>query len=65
MGFKLYSKVKLITDKYQDNGIKMDSIGIIMDRYGLSDYEIQFLNQEGEPTDIYFAVNEHDIIEHS
>lgn len=64
MRFKLYSKVKLITDKYQNDGVKLNSIGIVMDSYDSNDYEIQFLNQEGEPTDIFFAVNEHDIIEH-
>lgn len=61
MEFRLYSKVKLVTDKYKSNDTPVGTIGIILDSYDTGDYEVQFLDNEGNPTTNFFAVNKSDI----
>lgn len=62
MEYKLYSKVKVITNKYEEKGVFCGAIGIILEKYKTGDYEVQFLDKENEFTDIFFSVNKDDII---
>ncbi len=59
---KLFSKVKLITDKYSKDGVKKNSIGIVLEVYDTGDYEIQFLDNDGEPSDVFFSVHPNEVV---
>ncbi|QIK70253.1 hypothetical protein G7062_08105 [Erysipelothrix sp. HDW6C] len=58
---KLFSKVRLITNKYDSDGAKKNSIGIVLEVYATGDYEVQFLDKNGEPSDIFFSVHPDEI----
>lgn len=62
MSYKCYEKVQIATDKFRNDGVPSGTLGIILDKYDNGDYEIQFLDNNGELSDIFFAVNELDII---
>ena len=59
---KLFSKVKLVTDKYSSDGVKKNSIGIVLEVYDTGDYEIQFLDTHGEPSDVFFSVHPNEVV---
>ena len=49
MKYKLepYQKVKLITDKYINDGIKKGDIGVILEDYDGNNYEVEFSDKKG------------------
>ena len=56
-----YSRVKLITDKYQNEGIAKGSIGYIIEVYPGQKYEIEFSNYDTGETIAMIVVDENDI----
>jgi len=56
MKYKIYSKIRLTTDKYKTNGVGKGAYGIIMDIYDETNFEVQFLDSKGESSNIYFTV---------
>ncbi|MDH6366687.1 MULTISPECIES: hypothetical protein [unclassified Breznakia] len=61
MKYKMYSKIRLTTDRYKDNGVGKGTCGIIMNIYDETSFEVHFLDNKGETSNIYFAVTEKDI----
>jgi len=53
---KLYSKIRIITDKYSTDGVPLGTVGTVLDVYDSGDIEVQFEDAEGNSTDIFFAV---------
>ena len=44
---KPYQKVKLLTDKYQKEGIKKGDIGVILEDYDGNNFEVEFSDSNG------------------
>lgn len=44
---KAYQKVKLLTDKYLDEGIKKGDIGVILEDYDGENFEVEFSDDKG------------------
>jgi len=42
-----YSRVKLLTDKFQSEGVKSGDIGYVIEVYGDHNYEVEFSNDHG------------------
>ena len=60
---KLYQTVKLITDKYEDNGLKKGTIGTILEIYNEETFEIEWYDLLGNV--IYmcaFNINDFEVI---
>jgi hypothetical protein len=61
MIYKCYSEIKVITNKYKQNGVIKGTQGIILEIYDTGDYEVQFYDAYGEHINKVFAVNHKDI----
>jgi len=44
---KLYQTVKLITDKYEENGLKRGTLGTILEIYDEENFEIEWYDTLG------------------
>lgn len=44
---KPFQKVKLLTDKYVDEGIKKGDIGVVLEDYDGENFEVEFSNEKG------------------
>jgi len=44
---KPYQKVRLMTDKYVDEGIKAGDIGVILEDYDGNNFEVEFSDNNG------------------
>ena len=44
---KPYQKVKLLTDKYLEEGIKKGDIGVILEDYDGENFEVEFSDEKG------------------
>jgi len=62
MTFKCYSKIKVVTDKYERDGISKGTLGIILEIYDEDNYEVQFLDENNELSNIFFAVKKDDFV---
>lgn len=62
MEYKCYMKVKITTEKFKEKGVKKGTNAIILEIYDSGNYELQFLDEDDFPTDIFFAVNEKNFI---
>lgn len=59
MKLSIYSKVKLLTDKYSQEGVSLSSKGYIIEVYD-DTYEVEFSNENGE-TIAQLLLNQEDI----
>jgi len=57
---KPYQKVRLMTDKYIADGIKKGDVGVILEDYDGSNYEVEFSDENGV-TIALFAFPKEDI----
>lgn len=55
-----YSVIQLITDRYQDRGVSIEAIGIILEVYGDEAYEVEFSREDGT-TIAWFAVHQNEV----
>ena len=55
---KLYSRVKLCTNKYSSEGITIGAIGYIIESYDDGNYEVEFSNKETGETIAQIVVAE-------
>lgn len=62
MAYNCYSKIKLVTNKYEKDGIAKGTLGIILEVYDEENYEIQFLDKDNELSNVFFAVRKDEII---
>lgn len=61
--YECYSEVKLITDKYISDGVPCGRCGIIIEVYNDDDYyEVQFYDESGELSSVFFAVAGSEIV---
>lgn len=60
MSLKPYTIVKLITERYRDQGIDLSALGTILDVYGDEAYEIEFSRDDGT-TIAWFAVLQNEV----
>ena len=44
---KPYQRVRLLTDKYLEEGIRKGDIGIILEDYDGDNFEVEFSDQDG------------------
>lgn len=44
---KPYQKVRLLTNKYIDEGIKNGDIGVILENYDDNNFEVEFFDKNG------------------
>ncbi len=58
---KLYSRVKLCTNKYSSEGITIGAIGYIIESYDDGNYEVEFSNKETGETIAQVVVAEEEI----
>jgi hypothetical protein len=58
---KEYSRVKLTTNKYIDEGIGIGAIGYIIDVYPDNKYEVEFSNRETGETIAQIVAHEDDL----
>ncbi len=63
MKFSQYCRVKLVTDKYINEGVRIGAIGYIIEVYGKEsfEYEIEFSNSGTGETIAQVVVTEEDI----
>ena len=61
IAMKNYSPVKLITDKYADDGVGIGAIGYIIEVYPGSKYEVEFSNSETGETIAMIVADEIDL----
>jgi hypothetical protein len=47
MALPMYSRVRLLTDKYQSRGVSVGAIGFIIEVYGDEAYEVEFSDKKG------------------
>ncbi len=47
MVLPIYSRVRLLTDKYQSEGVSTGAIGFIIEIYGDEAYEVEFSDKNG------------------
>lgn len=47
MSLQIYSRVRLITDKYRDQGVYLGQQGYIIEVYGGDAYEVEFSDAQG------------------
>ncbi len=55
-----YSVIQLVTNRYQDRGVKTGAIGIILEVYGDEAYEVEFSREDGT-TIAWFAVQQNEV----
>lgn len=60
MKLENYTRIKLLTDRYQDHGVPKGSIGYIIEIYDTGDYELEFSREDGT-TLALFAAKPHDV----
>ncbi len=59
----LYQKVKLITNKYIDEGLKKDMIGIVLEKYNDEYFEIEWHDNRGNSIACFaFHINDFEAI---
>ena len=60
----LYQNVKLITDKYVKEGLKIGMTGIVLEKYDDEHFEIEWYDDSGNSvTNFAFSVNDFEVIE--
>jgi cell shape-determining protein MreC len=47
MSLENYSRVVLLTDRHQDQGVKIGAIGYIIEIYDDGNYEVEFSDSDG------------------
>jgi hypothetical protein len=57
-----YSRVKLVTDKYEDEGGHWGMIGYIIEVYGDGHYEVEFSDASTGTTLAQLVVNQKDLV---
>jgi hypothetical protein len=60
MTLEQYTVVQLLTNRYQDQGVKAEAIGVILDVYGDEAYEVEFSREDGT-TIAWFAVQQNEV----
>ena len=60
MTLEQYTVVQLLTNRYQDRGVKAEAIGVILDVYGDETYEVEFSREDGT-TIAWFAVQQNEV----
>ena len=60
MTLEQYTIVQLLTNRYQDRGVKAEAIGVILDVYGNEAYEVEFSREDGT-TIAWFAVQQNEV----
>jgi Domain of unknown function (DUF4926) len=55
-----YSVIQLLTDRYQDRGVSIGAVGIILEVYGDEAYEVEFSRPDGT-TIAWFAVQQSEV----
>ncbi|MBI5930036.1 MAG: DUF4926 domain-containing protein [Chloroflexi bacterium] len=60
MPYPNYSRVKLLSDTYHQNGLEVGAIGYIIEVHGNDFYEVEFSNLEGT-TIVLLVLSETDI----
>jgi hypothetical protein len=60
MTLEQYTVVQLLTNRYQDRGVKAEAIGVILDVYGDEAYEVEFSREDGT-TIAWFAVQQNEV----
>ncbi len=60
MTLEQYTVVQLLTNRYQDRGVKAEAIGTILDVYGDEAYEVEFSRGDGT-TIAWFAVQQNEV----
>ncbi len=45
-----YSRIRLISDNYKDEGVPENSVGYIIETYDYGAYEVEFSEQDGTTT---------------
>lgn len=60
MMLEQYSVIQLITDRYQDRGVSIGTVGTILEVYGDEAYEVEFSGSDGT-TIAWFAVQQNEV----
>lgn len=61
---KPFQKVRLLTDKYVDEGINKGDIGVILEDYDGENFEVEFSDNNGITIALFaFSINEVEPIE--
>jgi hypothetical protein len=61
---KPFQKVRLLTNKYNDDGIKKGDIGVILEDYDGENYEVEFSDSNGITIALFaFPKNELELID--
>ena len=61
---ELYQKVRLITDKYESDGLTIGMIGTILEIYSENDYEIEWYDANGNVVNYFsFALQDFELVE--
>ena len=58
-----YSRVRLITGKYANDGVPEGTVGYVIEVYDDGNYEIEFSNPETGSTFAQFVIAREDVIE--
>ena len=58
-----YTRVRLITDKYANDGVPESTIGYVIDVYDDGNFEIEFSDSETGNTFVQLVVAHEDVIE--
>lgn len=63
---KPFQKVRLLTNKYIDEGIKIGDIGVILEDYDGENFEVEFSNNEGITIALFaFSKKELEVVDES
>jgi hypothetical protein len=47
MHIPIYSRVRLVTDQYKDEGVTKGDIGSVIEIYNETNYEVEFYGEDG------------------
>lgn len=60
----LYQNVRLITDRYVEDGLKIGMTGIVLEKYDDEHFEIEWFNDSGNSVALFaFSINDFEVIE--
>jgi hypothetical protein len=61
---KPYQKVRLLTDKYIDKGIRTGDVGVILEKYNDRHFEVEFSDENGITIALFaFSIDELELVE--
>ncbi len=55
-----YTVIRLTTDRYRDQGVRVGTLGVILEVYGDEAYEVDFSDDEGNVID-WFAIEQSEV----